>query len=68
MSRRHAIIVKCDRVCMFGQVKLVRADKPQLRDRREGAWLAYHVAGGAVTVLDEGDKPQESVRRGPLDF
>jgi hypothetical protein len=60
--------VKCNRVCIFGQIKLVRADKPQLRDRREGAWLAYHVAGGAVTVLDKGDKPQESVRRGPLDF
>ncbi|EIE27454.1 hypothetical protein COCSUDRAFT_55460 [Coccomyxa subellipsoidea C-169] len=51
------------------QVKLLRADKPQLRDRKEGGWLSYHVAGGAITLLDKGDEPKEGERRrGPLDF
>lgn len=52
------------------QLKLVRADKPHLRDQREGGWLAYHIAGGAITVRDTGTAkgPDKGISRGPLDF
>ncbi|BDA48751.1 Zinc finger MYND domain-containing protein 10 [Coccomyxa sp. Obi] len=53
------------------QLKLLRADKPQLRDKTEGGWLAYHIAGGAITVRDtgkSGEAPEKGNPRGPLDF
>ncbi len=54
------------------QLKLLRADKPQLRDKTEGGWLAYHIAGGAITVLDTGkaEHANKGKFRGPraLDF
>lgn len=52
------------------QLKLVRADKPQLRDKTEGGWLAYHITGGAITLLDTGKSgnPEKGKSRGPLDF
>ena len=36
------------------QLRLRRADRPVERDAATGAWCAYHVAGGAVTLLADG--------------
>ena len=33
------------------QLKLRKADKPSERDKAAGLWYAYHVVGGALTVL-----------------
>ena len=35
------------------QLRLWRADRPTVRDKQQGGWLAYHAVGGAVTVLEE---------------
>ena len=56
-------------MCM--QLRLRRADQPTVRDKAEGAWLAYHAVGGAVTVLSGGEKEGiETVHppKGPLAF
>ncbi len=59
-------------MCLPPQLKLLRADKPQLRDKQEGAWLAYHVAGGAITVPDtswnEPPEKEQGKSKGPLEF
>ncbi|KAK9839417.1 hypothetical protein WJX81_000945 [Elliptochloris bilobata] len=35
------------------QVRLVRVERPPLRDRVAGAWFCYRPAGGAITLLHE---------------
>jgi len=39
------------------QLRLKRCDAPTERDRATGAWDAYHVVGGAITVLTATETP-----------
>ena len=53
-AKNHGLCFSNIRLVCGLQLKLRRADKPQVRDKDMGEWLCYHPTGGAITVLCNG--------------